>query len=134
MAVVTLTFDHALNESLSIGDSLYMTPTDLVDSTEYKQAGQGAGAAEEFGVAANYILLGTVVGIDWENYMVNIDPEPFVNISPEDFIFFGKNAMAEVSSVIGYYAEAKFVNTSWTHNRKRGELFSVGVDVFESSK
>ena len=123
MAVVTITFDYALNESLSIGDVLYRVPAEAVGETGYVES------ANE-----SYERLGTVVAIDRDNYMVNIDPTGFLNIDIDDFLFFAKDGIAETSSVVGYYAEVKFVNNRFTHKGKRAELFSVGVDVFESSK
>jgi hypothetical protein len=41
-----------------------------------------------------------------------------------------KDNKANLSSLLGYYAEVKFKNTSTTD----AELFSVGMDIFESSK
>ena len=46
------------------------------------------------------------------------------------FILFVKDNTANTSSLSGYYAEAKFVNNSTTGV----ELFSVGSEIFESSK
>jgi len=47
-----------------------------------------------------------------------------------DYIMFGKNSVVNSSSILGYYAEAKFVNDS----REKAELFSVGSEISESSK
>ena len=46
------------------------------------------------------------------------------------FIFFSKDNAVNMSSVLGYYAEVKLKNNSTTES----ELFSIGCDVFESSK
>ena len=43
---------------------------------------------------------------------------------------FSKDNKANLSSLLGYYAETKFVNNS----TEEAELFSVGTEVFESSK
>tara|TARA_R100000951_G_C2510788_1_gene140350 strand:- start:28 stop:381 length:354 start_codon:yes stop_codon:yes gene_type:complete len=48
----------------------------------------------------------------------------------EDFIYYKKNPIGYVSSLKGYFAEAQFINTQ----AKYAELFSVGAEVFESSK
>ena len=50
--------------------------------------------------------------------------------STEDFIYYKKNPIGYVSSLKGYFAEAQFINTQ----TKYAELFSVGAEVFESSK
>jgi hypothetical protein len=47
-----------------------------------------------------------------------------------DFIFYVQNPIGVVSSLKGYYAEAQFVNESTEY----AELFSVGTEIFESSK
>lgn len=51
-------------------------------------------------------------------------------VEPKPFILFSKDNKANLSSVLGYYADVKMVNNSTTE----AELFSVGVDYFESSK
>ena len=43
---------------------------------------------------------------------------------------FVKDKKANTTSLLGYYAEAKFVNNSID----KAELFSVGSEVTESSK
>ncbi len=48
----------------------------------------------------------------------------------DDFVYYKKNPIGYVSSLKGYFAEAQFVNT----DIKYAELFSVGTEVFESSK
>ena len=46
------------------------------------------------------------------------------------FILFSKDNKANLSSILGYYADVKFVNNSTTDS----ELFSIGMEIFESSK
>ena len=43
---------------------------------------------------------------------------------------FSKDNKANMSSILGYYAEVEFKNNS----KVEAELFSVGTEVFESSK
>ena len=45
------------------------------------------------------------------------------------FILFSKDNKANLSSVLGYYAEVKLSNNSSVAS----EMFSVGLDMFESS-
>ena len=47
-----------------------------------------------------------------------------------EFILFSKDNKANLSSILGYYASVKLVNDSAVAS----ELFSVGMDMFESSK
>ena len=62
----------------------------------------------------------------------NWDPNPPFSPFPPvaAFIMFSKDNKANLSSLLGYYAEIQFVNNSST----KAELFSVGADVFISSK
>ena len=48
----------------------------------------------------------------------------------EDFVFYVKNPIAHVGQLKGYYAEVQFRNNTTAY----AELFSVGSEVFESSK
>ena len=50
--------------------------------------------------------------------------------SQGDYIMFGKSNVVNSSSLLGYYAEVKFVNNS----HQKAELFSVGSEISESSK
>ena len=43
---------------------------------------------------------------------------------------FGKDKSVNTTSLVGYYADVKFVNTS----DEKVELFSVGSEIAESSK
>ena len=49
---------------------------------------------------------------------------------PDDFISFVKEKKVNTTSLLGYYANVKFVNDS----TGKIELFSVGAGVTESSK
>ena len=46
------------------------------------------------------------------------------------FILFTKDNKANISGILGYYAEVEMRNDS----RAKAELFSVGTEIFESSK
>ena len=45
------------------------------------------------------------------------------------FIMFSKDNKANMSSLLGYYANAQFRNNS----TDKAELFNVGTEIFESS-
>ena len=74
---------------------------------------------------SNTTPLGTHIHSDW-------DPSPATALYPnsDDFIMFSKDNKANLSSLLGYYAEVKFVNNS----PDEAELFSVGTEIFGSSK
>ena len=50
--------------------------------------------------------------------------------STSDFILFSKDARANMSSLLGYYAEVEFVNNS----TEEAEIFAVNSEIVESSK
>ncbi len=68
------------------------------------------------GTNTHYIIVNAAIGV----------PPP----ATDDFVYYKKNSIGYVSSLKGYFAEAQFVNTE----TKYAELFSVGAEIFESSK
>ena len=54
----------------------------------------------------------------------------WTDVVPNAFISFAKEKKVNTSSLLGYYADVKFINDS----TKKAELFSVGSEVAESSK
>ena len=116
MPDVTITLSN-INDSLSVGDVLYYTSSSnlvgfntTVDPT-------------------SIIKIGTCKTIG-ENFIV-VDHSSVVNMpSAGDFLFFSKDNSVNLSSIIGYYAEAKFVNDSIV----QAELFSVNAGIEQSSK
>ena len=152
MPQVDLTFPHELNVSVQIGDIAYYAVTNPVGpsitwaagTTPHWQAGQG-----------DIIMIGPIIGIQqWDNGPADPDPQwgvPPVVVTTDSvlvcdmaqsliniyglppvgaFIMFSKDNRANLSSVLGYYASVKLVNDS----QDEAELFSVGSNIFESSK
>jgi 23S rRNA A1618 N6-methylase RlmF len=111
------------NDSLQIGDYVYsITPFQLGD---FNQSINTSNNQEQ-----PPILLGIVTDIT--NNSITIDdtngnPTP---PSQNDFIMFSKDSSINLSGLIGYYAQATFVNTS----NEKAELYSVGSEVTASSK
>jgi len=109
MDEIVLTFPSPLNVSLQIGDTAYYTNdingVDIV----------------EMGVV-------TVIGL---SNSITVEMEP-TTIRPltSSFILFSKTASVNTSGLKGYYAEMQFKNDSPNY----AELFSVGSEIFESSK
>ena len=123
MPIITITFQNPLNTSVQVGDVAYYCDTPLVGAHQQQDL-------------ENVISLGPIVDIvQWTvatpsafittNMAVNT-PVP----KQGDFIMFSKDNKANMSSILGYYAEIEFRNDSYTE----AELFSVGTEVFESSK
>ncbi len=105
---ITLTFPNPLNVSVQIGDTVYYTND---------ENGQ------------TIVEIGIITAITTHTITANIlstTPRP----ASDSFILFSKTNKANMNGVRGYYAEAQFRNDSI----KKIELFSVGSQIFESSK
>jgi hypothetical protein len=111
-----LDFDYPLNVSLQVGDVVYMTATG--SSGGFNTASQG-------GIS----ILGVVLAINWEDYIVTVD-SALGDVPNNSFILFSKNTVENLSSMLGYYLRVEFRNSSTQY----AELFQTGVDMFESSK
>jgi len=120
MPSLTLTFSAPLNVSCQVGDTAYYITTGsdggfLVNSDSVTEIGQIREITNPTSnsptVICDTILPGSLNG-------------------STKFILFSKDNKANLSSILGYYADIKFVNNS----RRYGELFSVGMEIFESSK
>lgn len=107
MPNITLTFDNPLPDNVQPGDVAWYL--DVSDETE--------------------IEIGPIESIDGYTIIINanVGAKP---PSDEDFVFYVKNPIAYVGQLKGYYADIKFYNNS----TEFAELFSVGTEVFESSK
>ena len=115
---ITLTFPFLLNVSLQIYDTLYY----LATNDEIVEIGEVTSitvteAAPASGVTAQTVVVAQIP--------VNVTPP-----TNSSFIFFTKDAQGNTSNLKGYYAEAQFRN----NDTKECELFSVGSEIFESSK
>lgn len=120
---VTLSFAAPLNASCQVGDTAYYveTTTDggfTKNSDSIIEIGQIREITPFNGSAA---LVKCMTDLPYDGGLA-------ANATP--FILFSKDNKANLSSVLGYYADVKMVNNSTTE----AELFSVGVDYFESSK
>ena len=126
MQILTLTFSDPINVSLQVGDTAYFMPT----GTSGGFATAALGDVIAFGIVSSIVNpLGLLPGpIMVMVYYDNNSGIPIPTMS--DFIMFGKDKTVNSSSLIGYYADVKFVNNS----DQKVELFSVGSEVVESSK
>tara|TARA_R110001583_G_scaffold125014_3_gene276473 strand:- start:905 stop:1273 length:369 start_codon:yes stop_codon:yes gene_type:complete len=122
MASITLTFSAPLNVSCQVGDTAYYVTTaddggfKVDDSNGVVEIGQIRQISDRDtsspDVICDTILQGS--GIH----------------GATKFILFSKDNKANLSSILGYFASVKLVNNSTTE----AELYSVGMDAFESSK
>jgi hypothetical protein len=109
MDQITLTFDKPIQASVQVGDTAYYTNDAM---------------------GTSIVKIGEIFSIGPSNVMVcNIDsntPRP----TETSFILFTKTNQANTSGILGYYAEVELKNDSTA----KSELFSVGSEIFESSK
>ena len=120
MPTITLTFPNSINTSVQVGDIAYYT---LSPSTS-----GGFSTSSQ----SDIVEIGAITSINNTTNVIVCDttlPYP-QQPTTSSFILFSKNNEANLSTVLGYYGEVKFKNSSTI----KSELFSVGIDMFESSK
>ena len=129
---ITITFNHALNDSLQEGDSVYYCPNqslggfDTVDNTNLPSTGiVRIGNCTLINQDTNTItiLVDTTIPLSAQQSIAN-------GIGIGDFVMFSKNTQVNLSSLLGYYAEVTFSNNS----PDKSELFAVSTEFSESSK
>ena len=107
---IQMTFDHPVNTSLQVGDTIY------------KSVVTG-------GVAASPVELGKCTALTSTVITCEI-PTTLARPGSTDFILFSKNNKSNLSSLNGYFAEVEMKNDS----TDKIELYQVGSDISESSK
>ena len=120
MPLITVGFNQPINVSVQVGDLAWYVPTNL-DGAQGNQY--------QTNDIENIVLIGPITLIDGNTLTID-QPSGETPPSAVDFIMFSKDNRANVSGIIGYYAEVKFINDS----KDKIELFSVGSEIFESSK
>lgn len=115
-----------INSAIQVGDTVYYISG--VDSI----GGFNVASISLEADNSSVVKIGFVVSIDKINNTINVEGN--LNIDPpsaNDFIFFTKDNLVNLSNIKGYYAEVKMVSTEY--NRK-SELFSVNLAADQSSK
>ena len=134
MPIVTLTFNHEINESVQVGDVAYYVHTFPVGSPqEFAQTTTPHDSADredirEIGPVESINSGPTLSTItcDMTNYLSSLYGPPVMG----DFIMFSKDNKVNLGSLVGYYSNIKLRNSSI----EKAELFSVNSDFSESSK
>ena len=133
---IKLFFDHNINESLQWGDDVYFCrhqphgQFDTVDNENLPNTGIVR--------IGKCVEINRDVDLDFNFIIISIDPSFSASlqstISSEigvlDFIMFSKDNKANLSSLLGYYAETTFLNDS----PYEAELFATSTEFSESSK
>ena len=117
MPTVTLDFDtYNINTSAQIGDTVYYCyfETDGGFSTN----------------SSDIIEIGVIKNFQSES-IIDVTPINTSLLLPETaFILFSKDNAVNMSSPLGYYSLIQFKNNSTV----KSEIFSIGCEIFESSK
>ena len=128
---IEFTFDHDINESLQCnadglnGDDVYYCPNqthggfDTVDNENLPDTG--------------IVHIGKCTSVDRVNNEMVIETTQSAianGLGLGDFIMFNKSTQANLSSLLGYYAEVTISNDS----PYEAELFALSTEFSESSK
>tara|TARA_R100000734_G_C3301719_1_gene92319 strand:+ start:695 stop:1072 length:378 start_codon:yes stop_codon:yes gene_type:complete len=125
MAEITLPFStNPADSGVSIGDTIYCIYNANINSSGGFNVSNNTTDIQELGTVV--AILPNSIIIDTGSIVLNVNQLP----TATDFIFFEKSKSVSNSKLLGYYAEIKFVNNS----TDKSELFSVGMEVVESSK
>lgn len=125
MATLTLTFSAPLNVSCQVGDFAY-----------YVSTSSSGGFTINSGSVAELGTITTITNPTTNSPTIVCDDSNNTTATPGSlngttkFILFSKDNKANLSSILGYYADVKFVCDDETD----AEIYSAGVDTFESSK
>ena len=123
--IITYIDAQSLNVSLQFGDKVYSTPVSSVVNGVDIQSNSTVGKPQLVGILRQIQVINSSSII-----MLHIDqyqsaPTP----SSGDFLMFSKYSQTD-GDLLGYYAEAKFVNNS----KIKAELFSVGSEITINSQ
>jgi|TARA_R110000744_G_scaffold184624_4_gene304038 hypothetical protein len=111
-----LTFTNALNVSCQIGDTAYYVPTSSSSSFTIN--------------SSSVIEIGIISAINQSAMTITVGNSLVASVPNGSFILFSKDNKANQSNALGYFAEITMASNSTSSV----ELFSVGVEIFESSK
>ena len=120
MPLITIGFSQDINVSIQVGDLAWYVPT-IIDGVQ--------GNRYQVNNIDNIVLIGPITLINGNTLTID-QPTGQMPPSATDFIMFSKDNRANISGIVGYYANVKLVNDS----KDKIELFSVASEVFESSK
>ena len=132
MTTITLKFDYNINDSLQVGDDVYYCPNEPLGGFKTVD--------NEWDSSTGIVHIGKCTNINRNDNEVEVEVNPNLS-SPNQliivnglqlgcFIMFSKSNQANLTSLLGYYAEATFLNDS----PYEAELFATSTEFSESSK
>jgi len=118
----TITIQPPLNVSVQLGDTLYAT---------FIKNGQGGKNHPSAGNKdTRPISMGVITGINRSSGTVTFTASGNNVPSGVAFLFASKDNRANMSGILGYFAEVEFKN----HSSRSSEIFVAAVDYVPSSK
>ncbi len=119
--IVNLTFPGPLNMSCRIGDTTYFV------STAVEGGFTVAGEPTILGTVNSITQIGTDVVVEVQVIGEDINE---ATLTTNSYIFFSKNNLVEIGSILGYYGVAQFRNNS----TMPAELHATACEIEESSE
>ena len=123
MPSITLTFSAPLNVSCQTGDTAYFVQTAGVTNTGFTINSNNVVEIGQIRQITNPTSNSPTIICDTTLSYASTNGE-------NRFILFSKDNKANLSSILGYYADMKIVNNS----KKHAEMHVITADAFESSK
>ena len=123
MPSITFTLTHPLNQAIQQGttDVAYYADTSTYTFSD----------SSTVDYADTFVRLGVITAVNYTAKQITCDvASNTVLPASNDFLFFSKDNRANMTSLLGYYAEVEVKNNS----TDKAELFAMGSEIFESSK
>ena len=125
MPTINLTFSEPLNVSIQANPNATVTNPEGADIVYFSLAPMVGG----FNTTNALTELGPVTAIT--NNIITCEYSPGMPTpNTSSFIMFCKNRIVNMSSLLGYFGEFRIRNNS----TEKAEMYSISVDVSESSK
>ena len=131
MIILQLQNNNNLNNSLQVGDIIYASPALKHGWAKDFQADNN----NSLGIGKNYLvgILRRINFVNQDTIELHVDEQTSLGgsyvPSDNDFIMFSKYTRGG-SGLLGYYAQAKFVNNS----TEKAEMFAVSSEIIINSK
>jgi hypothetical protein len=123
MPSITFTLTHPLNQAIQPGttDVAYYADTSTYTFSD----------SSTVDYADTFVRLGAITAVNYAAKQITCDvASNTVLPASNDFLFFSKDNRANMTSLLGYYAEVEVQNNSTS----KAEIFAMGSEIFESSK
>jgi hypothetical protein len=124
MAIITMIFPVPLNVSIQPTDVMYVCLTD-----DFGQAGVNTPNPTQ---DTKPFPMGVVDTVNHVTGVVKVDDNgySYPTLTNAHYYFFSKDRRANMSGILGHYAEVEYRN----YSQKQAEIFATGTDFSVSSK